>query len=265
MLKIILIILSLIGGIIIILLGVIFWWQDKLIFFPEKVPVTYRYSFQQPFKEVFLDTPDGNKIHALHFKFNQPKGVILYFHGNAGSLRSWGYLAEELLAYDYDVFMPDYRSFGKSTGKLSPNNLYRDAQLAYNYLRQTYPEDKIIIFGRSIGSGVATKLASENKPKLLLLETPFYNFADVANTHYPFLPVALLLRYTFRSDKWIKKVTCPVYIFHGTADEVVPFSSGVKLAELINNPNNLVVIKGGGHNNLSSFPAYRQALAQILK
>ncbi|WP_223815950.1 alpha/beta hydrolase [Adhaeribacter rhizoryzae] len=265
MLKVSIIMLCLVAGIFLILMGVVFWVQDRLIFFPEKVPVAYRYPFQQPFKEIYLNTPDGNQIHALHFKAKQPKGVMLYFHGNAGSLRSWGYLAEELLVYGYDVFMPDYRSFGKSTGKLSPDNLYQDAQLTYDYLRQSFSEEQIIIFGRSIGTGVATKLASDNKPKQLLLETPFYNFADVAKTHYPYLPVSALLKYTFRSDKWIKKVSCQVYIFHGTADEVVPFSSGKKLAQLLNNSNNLVVIKGGGHNNLSSFPVYREALARILK
>ncbi|GEO05864.1 alpha/beta hydrolase [Adhaeribacter aerolatus] len=246
-------------------MGVVFWLQDRLIFFPEKVPAAYRYPFKSNFKEVYLDTPDGNRINALHFMAKQTKGVILYFHGNAGSLRSWGYVAEELVPYGYDVFMPDYRSFGKSTGKLSPQNLYQDGQLPYEYLQQAYPEDKIVIFGRSIGTGVATKVASENKPKLLLLETPFYDFTEVAKTHYPFLPATLLLRYTFRSDKWIKNVSCLVYILHGTADEVVPFRSGKKLAGLINNPNSLVIIEGGGHNNLSSFLAYHQALARVLK
>ena len=260
-----LILFSVIAGIIFILLGLVYWWQEKLIFFPEKVHHTYQYPFRHPFEEIYIDAPDGSRIHALHFKAHHSRGAILYFHGNAGSLRTWGYLAEELVVYGYDVFMPDYRSFGKSTGKLSPNTLYHDAQLTYNYLRQHYSEDQIVIFGRSIGSGVATKLASDNKPKLLILETPFYNFADVANTHYPFLPVSLLLKYTFRSDKWIKKVSCPVYILHGTADVVVPFRSGEKLARLLNNPKSLVVIEGGGHNNLSSFAAYRRALAEILK
>lgn len=265
MLKAVLVLTCLVFAIFFILLGLVYLWQEKLIFFPEKVPADYKYSFRQPFKEINLTTPDGSRLHALHFKIEKPKGIILYFHGNAGSLRTWGYLAEELLPYGYEVFMPDYRSFGKSTGKLSQENMYHDAQLTYNYLRQHYPENQIVIFGRSIGSGVATKLAAENKPQLLLLESPFYNFADVANTHYPFLPVSLLLRFTFRSDKYIKQVNCPVYILHGTADEVVPFRSGEKLARLLKSPENFTVIEGGGHNNLSSFPAYRQALNRILR
>jgi len=213
MIKGMLLILSVLIIIVVVLLGLIYVYQEKLIFFPEKVPANTKYTFPQRFKEIYLPTPDGATIHALHFRSSQPKGVILYFHGNTGSLRSWGYLASDLLLYDYDVLMPDYRSFGKSTGKLSQTALYQDAQLTYNYLKKEYPENKIIIFGRSVGTGVATKLAADNNARLLILETPFYNFADVAKTHYSFLPASLLLRYTFRSDKFLPKVSCPVFIF----------------------------------------------------
>jgi len=252
-------------GVVVILLGYVCFFQEKLIFFPEKVNTDYKYPFQQPFEEVYLTTPDGASLHALYFRSPQPKGIILYFHGNAGSLRTWGYLAEDLIPFGYDVLMPDYRGFGKSTGTLSQQALYQDAQLHYNYLKNYYPENKITIYGRSVGTGVATKLASTNNPRMLVLETPFYNFADVAKTHYSFLPVSLLLRYTFRSDKFLPQVKSPIYIFHGTADEIVPFSSGLKLASLLNKPDHFIVIDGGGHNNLGSFTTYQQALQRILK
>jgi len=260
-----LLVLYFVVGMVIILWGLIYVYQEKLIFFPEKVAADFRFSFPQRFEEVNLTTPDGATIHALHFKSSQPKGIILYFHGNAGSLRTWGYLAADLTQHGYDVLMPDYRSFGKSRGKLSQSALYQDAQLTYNYLKKEYPENKIVVFGRSVGTGVATKLAADNAPRLLILETPFYNFGDVAKTHYSFLPVALLLRYTFRSDKYLPKVSCPVFIFHGTADKIVPFSSGLKLAHSLKEPKNLIIIKGGGHNNLSTFIEYNQALQRILK
>ena len=106
-------------GVVVILLGYVCFFQEKLIFFPEKVNTDYKYPFQQPFEEVYLTTADGASLHALYFRSPQPKGVILYFHGNAGSLRTWGYLAEDLIPFGYDVLMPDYRGFGKSTGTLS--------------------------------------------------------------------------------------------------------------------------------------------------
>ena len=252
---------------VLILLTVIYALQDKLIFFPEKIAREYSFPFDDSFQEVFLKTPDNAELHALHFKTKAPvtKGVILYFHGNAGSLRSWGYLAPDLLLFGYDVFMVDYRGFGKSTGTRTEASLHQDAQLAYNYLLKHYPEDNIVIFGRSIGTGVAVPLAAQNHPKLLLLETPFYSFKDVAKTHYPFLPVAILLKYNFPSDKWIKKVPCPVFILHGTADSIVPYTSGQKLARLRPEPNVLITIKGGGHNDLSNYKEYWQHLKMILK
>lgn len=252
---------------VLISMAVIYALQDKLIFFPDKIDRQYAFPFSDSFKEVFLKAPDNAELHALHFYTKAPeaKGVILYFHGNAGSLRSWGYLATDLLLFNYDVFMVDYRGFGKSTGTRTEAALHQDAQLAYDYLTKHYPEDEIVIFGRSIGTGIAVPLAAQNKPKLLILETPFFNFKDVAKTHYPFLPVAILLKYTFPSDKWIRKVSCPVYIFHGTSDNIVPYTSGQKLAGLRPEPNVLITINGGGHNDLSSFKPYWQHLKLVLK
>jgi fermentation-respiration switch protein FrsA (DUF1100 family) len=259
-----LLLISFIGILLLLLLGAVYVLQDKLIFFPEKVAADYKYPFQQPFEEVFFDTPDLSRLHALWFRQPNAKGVILYFHGNAGSLRSWGYIAEDFLPYGYEVFIPDYRSFGKSTGHLSETALHQDAQLTYDYLQRHYPEQKIIIFGRSIGTGIATRLAAHNHPRQLILESPFYNFTDVAKAHYGFLPVALLLKYSFRSDEWIRQVPCPVYILHGTADAIVPFSSGQKLARLLPDPEAFIPIEGGGHNDLSNFKSYQLALKRLL-
>lgn len=251
-------------GLLVIVFGLVYILQEKLIFFPEKLSTSYQFSFQKPFEEVYLKTSDNATLHALHFKIHDPKGVILYFHGNAGSLRSWGSLGEDLTALGYDVFMPDYRSFGKSTGRLSQENLYADAQLAYHYLLKNYPEAQIVIFGRSIGTGIATRLTSKNNPKLLILESPFYSFADVAKHHYSFLPVSLMLKYSFLSNHYLPQVKCPTFIIHGTQDDVVPFKSGLKLARLLANPTSFIPIEGGGHNDLSYFPAYQVALNEIL-
>ncbi|QMU30656.1 alpha/beta hydrolase [Adhaeribacter radiodurans] len=251
---------------IFILLGVIYNFQDRLIFFPEKLPHDYRFSFANPFQELFFKASDGAEIHALHFRVKEPKGVILYFHGNAGSLRTWGYLAEEYTPYHYDVFMVDYRGFGKSTGIRTEAALHKDAQLAYQHLVQEYEESKIIVFGRSLGTGIAVLVAAQNQPKCLILETPFFNFADVAKTHYSFLPVTLLLKYAFRSDEWIQKVNCPIYIFHGTSDNVVPYPSGEKLAQLADPAKTkFITIQNGNHNDLSNFRQYQQVLQAILE
>jgi hypothetical protein len=246
----------------------LYFGQEKLIFYPERLPENYRYNFPGNFQELMWDV-DGAKINALHFRVNHPQGVILYFHGNAGSLRGWGDVAGEFTGRGYDILIPDYRGFGKSTGKIKNESmLLEDAAFAYRYLQKHYQENEIVIFGRSIGSGLAVYLAKSSKPRMLILESPFFSLRDVAKYHYPFLPAGFFdwtLRYPMRSDLWIQGSACPIYLIHGTEDEVVPYSSSVKLLNLINAQGTLVTIEGGGHNNLSDFRLYQEQLDKILK
>lgn len=259
--------LAIVSLLILLLMTFLRFNQEKMIFFPETLPQDYRFKFDYPFEEVFLDAPDGARLNALHFTTgmqDRPKGVVLFFHGNAGSLRSWGQIAEDFVERGYNLFLPDYRTFGKSTGTISEEALHADARLAYSYLLERYPEQEVVVFGRSVGSGIAIKLASENNPRLLVLETPYYNFSDLAKQHYPFLPVDLLLSYTFRSDQWIGQVKCPIYLLHGTEDTIIPHESSHRLAGKAQVPAEVISIPGGGHNDLALYPQYQQALDRIL-
>ncbi len=244
--------------------AVLYMGQEQFIFFPEVLPPHFRYSFRGPFEEVTWQV-DGATIHALHFKAEQPKGVILYLHGNAGSLRSWGSVAEELIAHGYDVLIPDYRGYGKSTGTITSEQvLHHDAALAYTYLQQHYAEHQIVVYGRSIGTGLGVYLASSHHPKMLILETPYYNLQELATAQFPFIP-SFLLKYPLRTDAWIAEVTCPIYLFHGTQDEVIPYSASQRLVPLIRTQHQVVTIEGGGHNNLGAFRQYHEQLATILQ
>ncbi len=246
--------------------GMAYLLQEKLLFLPTELPQDFEYSFAQPFKEVFLTSEDGAKLNALHFKVDNPKGVILYFHGNAGDLSRWGEIAGDFTQFQYDVFVLDYRTYGKSTGALSEQAFYDDAQLCYQYLQKQYSDDRITLYGRSLGTGVATYLASINKPKQLLLETPYYSILDIAKRRFPILPVRYLLKYKFESYLYLKEVKCPVTIFHGTSDGVVSYDSGVSLSEVLpKNQCQLITIEGGGHNNLIEFEEYRQAVSEVLE
>ena len=248
--------------------SLLYFGQESLIFHPERLPANYRYPFPGRFEELMWDV-DGAKINVLHFRVEHPKGAVLYFHGNAGSLRDWGDVAGEFTGRGYDIVMPDYRGYGKSTGKIKNEDmLHQDAAVAYRYLQKHYQEGEIVIYGRSIGSGLAVYLAKSSKPRMLILESPFFSLRDVAQFHYPFLPAGFfdrILRYPMRSDLWIPEVACPVYIIHGTKDEVVPYSSSEKLLKLIKTSGKLITIEGGGHNNLSDFKLYQEQLDQILK
>ncbi len=248
-----------------IIIGVYFM-QEKLIFLPTKLAADYEYQFSEPFEELFLETEDGASLNAVHFKTENPKGLILYFHGNAGDLSRWGEIASELTSYHYDVLVMDYRSYGKSTGLISEKNLFDDADLFYNYALKSYSEDDIIVYGRSLGTAFAAFVASENNPRKLILETPFYNLEEIAKKRFPFLPVKYLLKYRFLSNNYIEVASCPVVIFHGTNDSIVPYTSGKKLSELVAEDRlTFVSIEGGEHNNLVNFKEYKQGIVTALK
>jgi fermentation-respiration switch protein FrsA (DUF1100 family) len=242
--------------------------QENLIFYPEKLPSDYKFTFPGRFEELAWDV-DGVKINALHFRAEHSKGVVLYFHGNAGSLRDWGDVAGDFTVLGYDIVIPDYRGYGKSTGKIKNEAmLHQDAAVAYGYLQKQYRENEIVLYGRSIGSGPAVYLAKSEKPRMLILEAPFYSMRDVAHYHYPFLPIGLIdwiLRYPMRCDLWIPEVACPIYLFHGTKDEIVPHSSSEKLLRLIKAKAELITIEGAKHNDLSEFKLYRDQLGRIMK
>ena len=248
--------------------GAFYFRQESMIFYPETLPADFQYSFPARFDEVTLSS-DGVAINALHFKTENPKGVVVYFHGNAGNLSSWGEVALDFTRLNYDVFIPDYRGYGKSTGKIqSEAMLHRDAAVAYDYLRKRYNENQIIVYGRSIGTGIAVHLARETRPRMVILESPMFNMRDLAKYHYPLIPSALIasiLKYQLRTDLWIADVRCPVYLFHGTIDDIVPYSSSERLIKLTKTESRLITIPGGGHNNLSEFALYREELEQILK
>ena len=247
-------------------ISMLYTLQEKLIFLPTTLSKDYKYQFSDSFEEFYINTTDGASLNGLHFKSKNPKGVLLYFHGNAGDLSRWGEISSSFLKYNYDVIVMDYRTYGKSTGALNEKNLYKDAQLFYNYALKRFPEESIIIYGRSIGTAIATNLASQNKPKQLILESPFYSLADVVETRFSPFPVQKLLKYSFPSFEFIKKVNCPITIFHGTSDEVVPYESGQKLFKVISNSNKqFFSISEGKHNNLIDFEAYHKGIEQKLR
>ncbi|WP_026450062.1 alpha/beta hydrolase [Aequorivita capsosiphonis] len=243
----------------------LYFLQDKMIFMPEPLAKNYTYSFPGDFEEINLKTDDGAVLNALHFKVENPKGVILYFHGNAGELSSWGKVVQKFVNIQYDVLVMDYRTYGKSTGKLSEKALYNDAQLFYDLLLENYSEDKIVVYGRSLGTTFATYVAAKNHPKQLILEAPFYSLDEVAGERFPFLPVSWFLKFHFPTYQYLKNVSCPILIFHGTDDYVVNYKNSERLSKLKTKGKlTFKTIPDGTHNNLVNFDIYRKTLDSIL-
>jgi uncharacterized protein len=239
--------------------------QEKLIFKPEKLHRDFEFKYEAPFDELFFDIEPGVSINGLHFYRENPQGLILYFHGNTRSIKGWAKYAQDFYRYNYDVVLVDYRGFGKSTGKRSEKKMLSDMQFVYEKLCKKYPEDHLILYGRSMGSGFASKLASDNHPRFLILDAPYYSFRKVVERFLPFLPVRLVLRFHLRTDRWIKLVTCHTYILHGTRDRLIPIKHSEKLQQFNPQKITLIRIHGGGHNNLPSYPEYHNFIRDILK
>jgi uncharacterized protein len=249
----------------VLLLIVAYFIQEKLIFKPEKLKHNFQYKYDVPFEELFFDIEEGVRINGLHFYKEKPQGLILYFHGNTRSIKGWAKYAKDFYRYNYDVVLVDYRGFGKSTGKRTEDKLHSDMQFVYDHLAAKYPENHLIVYGRSMGSGFATKLAVENNPRYLILDAPYFSFKKVAERFMPILPINWVLRYKLRTDNWIGAVKCPTYILHGTKDWLIPISHSEQLQQKNTKKITLIRIQGGGHNNLPSFPEYHNFIRDILQ
>ena len=248
---------------IILFIGGLYFFQEKLIFYPQKLEQSHQFDFNQNFKELSIETADGILLNALLFEADSTRGVIFYLHGNAGSLKSWGSVAKLYTDLNYDIFIIDYRGFGKSGGSISgEEQLHEDMQIAYNKMKETYKEEDIIVLGYSIGTGLAAKLAAENSPKLLILQAPYYSFKEMMSSQY-FFP-SFILRYKFRTDKFLQQCHCPVVIFHGDKDAVINYKSSLKLKEEFKGKIQLIILEGEAHNGITENENYRNELRRIL-
>lgn len=244
----------------------LYYLQDYFLFKPEKLPKDFSFYYEnQTVSEYNIETRDGAIINGLHFSVEKPLGVVLYLKGNSKSIKGWGKFAVDFTRNNYDVIMVDYRGFGKSTGKRSQKSIKHDLQFIYNKIRDKVNEKYIIIYGRSMGSGFATKLASMNSPKMLVLDAPYYSLSKVTGRYMPFMPLSIILKYPMPTYKWLKYVKCPIHIIHGTKDKLIPFSSSVKLSQINPKLTRLHPIIDGGHKNLNNFESYHKVLTEIIK
>lgn len=243
----------------------LYYLQDFFLFKPEKLAEDFQFNYEdQTVEEYNLKTKDGATINGLHFKVENPKGAVLYLKGNSKSIKGWGKFAVDFTRLNYDVIMVDYRGFGKSTGRRTENAIKHDLQFVYNKIKERIEEKYIILYGRSLGSGFATKLASTNQPRMLILDAPYYSLVNVTKRYMPFMPLSVILKYPMPTYKWLKYVDCPVHIIHGTNDKLIPFKSSVKLSKVKPDITRLWPIIDGGHKNLNNFQSYHQILNDII-
>jgi hypothetical protein len=203
-------------------------------------------------EEVMIDTADGERVIVWHVPPRADKPVILYLHGNGASLRWRADRFRALTADGSGLVALSYRGYGGSSGRPTEDGLIEDALAAYAFMAARYRPECIVVWGESLGSGVAVAIAAEKPVGRVVLESPFSSALDVAAGSYWFVPVRLLMKDQFRSDLRIGKVTAPVLVLHGDRDNVVPFALGERLYGMINAPKRFVRLAGAGHNDLGA-------------
>jgi pimeloyl-ACP methyl ester carboxylesterase len=245
----------------------IYYLQEKVLFHPQKLDSDYHWPFTIPFTEKSLALDNFTVFNMVEFTVPDSlrKGVVLYFHGNRENINHYVPFVPNFTRNGYEVWMPDYPGFGKSTGTLSEQVLYEQALQVYKLARTKYRPDQIIIYGKSIGTGIAAQLASIRDCKKLVLETPYYSLLSLTRRILWMYPLDLMMHFKIPEYEYISKVTAPITLFHGTSDGVIPYGNAVKLKEVLKPGDEFITIEGGSHNDLYSFPLVQLKLDSLLK
>ena len=247
-------------------LALLWFKQESLLFAPTVLPPNQVLATAPDIHEVSIEVP-GARLSALHLRLPNPKGVVFFLHGNAGSLESWFVNADFYRRANVDLFMLDYRGYGKSTGRIeSEAQLHADVRAAWNLLAPQYAGRKIVIYGRSLGSGLAARLAAEQStsraPDLTVLVSPYRSMAVLAADHYAWVP-AWVLRYPMRTDQLIARIHGPLVLVDGDLDQLIAPRHSDALKALA--PRALQLhIAGAAHNNIHQFDSYLNAFAGLL-
>lgn len=251
-----------------LLLALLWFGQERLIFLPQKLPADHRFDFGADVHEVWIDRPgpDAAQLHALHLRLPQPAGIVFYLHGNAGNLEGWFANADFWRSVNHDVFMIDYRGYGKSGGRVtSEAQLIEDVRASWQQVAPTYAGKRTVIFGRSLGSALAATLAAEVSPDLTVLVSPYESMAALAAEHYRWVPAALL-RYPLRTDLAVARLRGRLLLLHGDQDTVIGPHHSERLQALATSAAHVALVRvlGAGHNDLQMFDAYLGGLRAAL-
>jgi alpha-beta hydrolase superfamily lysophospholipase len=243
------------------------FFQEKILFQPEPLAIDHSYNFSIPFKEINLPVSNDKTMGIVQFTVADSlcKGVVLYFHGNKRNIERYAPFASYFTKNNYEVWMIDYPGFGKSTGNRTEEILYADALELYKMALARFSKDSIIVYGKSMGTGIAAQLASIKDCKRLILETPYYDFPSVIRQYLPVYPMNWILRYQLPTHEYLLRVAGPVTIFQGTNDRIIRHANAARLIKCLEKDDEFISIEGGSHNDLYQFKETRDKLDSLLK
>jgi alpha-beta hydrolase superfamily lysophospholipase len=245
---------------------ILYYLQEKILFHPEQLDSNYVFSFDQRFEEIKIPFNSTDTVSMIKFypAGSIRKGVVLYFHGNKKNVEHYARFVPAFTSKGYEVWMPDYPGFGKSTGERTEQKLYTIAYEIQKMAAVKYPADSIIIYGKSLGTAIAAYIASVKPCRLLILETPYYSIPSLFGSYAFMYPASVMSNYKLPTYEFLSDVKAPVAIFHGTGDWVVPYRSGVRLKKMLKPSDVFIKIPKGSHNNLNESSIYRKSLDSLL-
>jgi uncharacterized protein len=241
-------------------LAALFFAQRSFIFpIPQTVRVTPDAAGFPEAEEHFLTTADGEKVIVWHVPAKPGHAVVIYFPGNGDYLAGCVSRFRDITSDGTGLVALSYRGYAGSSGQPSEQGLLQDAAATYAFTAARYKADRIVIWGFSLGTGVAVALAADHPVGKLILEAPYTSIVDVAASLYPIVPVRWLMRDRFHSDERIARVSAPLLIMHGAQDPVIPITMGERLFALAHEPKQFVRFAEGGHDNLDTYGAIETA------
>lgn len=231
----------------------VYYMQSNLIYFPDlagRELVSTPKDIGLDYQDVEFVTEDDIKLHGWFIPNENAEKTLLFFHGNAGNISHRLQSIDIFNRLGLNIFIIDYRGYGQSEGKITEKGSYRDAEAAWHHLVNTrgIDEDKIIVFGRSLGASIAAWLASKKKPSALIIESGFTSVPSMGQRLYPFLPVRWLAHISYDTQQYVQSVTCPVLVAHSKNDEIIPYDEGRKIFDAANKPKRFLEMRGG-HND----------------
>ena len=249
------------------LLAFLWWKQERLLFYPVPLPADYPLA-QAPDVHERTVAVQGATLSVLHLRNRDPKGVVFFLHGNAGNLAGWFTNADFYRQAGFDLVMPDYRGFGKSTGQIaSARALREDVRAVWDAVAPHYAGKRVVLYGRSLGSGLAADLAQQlseqgRAPDLTVLVSPYTSIRALTREFYPWVPPALV-RYPLDTASHLPHIRGPVLLVHGEEDSLIGVHHARRLHEVLPSAR-LLVLPGSGHDDVHEHPLYRPVLRDLL-
>lgn len=244
----------------------LFYLQEMFLFHPTKLANDYKFQFEGKFEEIRMPFNETDTMSLVKFfpTDSISRGVIIYYHGNMENVTRYAAYTKPFTKLGYEVWVEDYPGFGKSTGEITEKKLYDQAMQVKKMADMKFSSYSIIIYGKSLGTGIASYVASNTKAKMLILETPYFSIPALYNCYAPIYPASTMANFKIPTNEYLQDVKYPIIIFHGTNDDVIPYRSASKLKVVLKTTDKFITVPNATHQNINASKIYYDAIDSLL-